>query len=74
MPAMPAVGGAAAQLYGPVLAKVLTTSIGFPSSTLSTHASLLSQCREVPHLSAALVNQLWADSVVVTPSLVKKLR
>lgn len=43
-PAMPDLALAAAQLYGPVLAQALTTGIGFPRSTLTTHASLLLQC------------------------------
>jgi AcrR family transcriptional regulator len=46
-PAMPNVLLARAQLYGPVLAQVLTTGSGLSRTMLSTHAALLLKCWEV---------------------------
>jgi AcrR family transcriptional regulator len=42
-PAMPDIQLAATQLYGPVLAHVLTTGTGLPNAVLMTHASFLLQ-------------------------------
>jgi len=46
-PAMPNALLARAQLYGPVLAQVLTTGSGLSRTMLSTHAALLLKCWEV---------------------------
>jgi AcrR family transcriptional regulator len=43
-PCMPDVRLATTQLYGPVLAHVLTTGTGLPGILLTTHASLLLDC------------------------------
>jgi AcrR family transcriptional regulator len=51
---MPNVRLASTQLYGPVLAQVLTTGGGFSRPMLSTYASLLLQCWEVDHSSRLL--------------------
>jgi AcrR family transcriptional regulator len=46
-PAMPNVLLARAQLYGPVLAQVLTTGSGLSRTMFNAHASLLLQCWQV---------------------------
>jgi AcrR family transcriptional regulator len=43
-PSMPDVRLATTQLYGPVLANVLTTGTGLPGTMLTVHASLLLEC------------------------------
>ena len=48
-PSMPDLRLATAQLYGPVLAHVLTSGTGLSSTMQTTHASLLLQCWGVEH-------------------------